>query len=140
MPSVLPAAEATRLPMISTQRVAQARRRTHPGKTKRTLTPGNFFRTVGNVLASGPVLVEALFRPKISAALREKLMLGVTSVNDCRYCKWGHTHWAMAKGVPLEEVNRILGSRSSLWRRRTRPRPRRYCLLSTTRSNLSTSG
>jgi AhpD family alkylhydroperoxidase len=77
---------------------------------KRTLTPGNFLRTVGNVLASGPVLVRALFRPKISPALREKIMLGVTSVTDCRLCQWGHTHWAIAKGVPLEEVNRILGS------------------------------
>jgi len=81
----------------------------HPGKMKRTLTPGNFFKTVANVVASGPVLLAALFRPKTSAALREKVMLGVTSVTDCRYCQWGHTHWAMAQGVPLEEVNQILG-------------------------------
>ncbi len=79
-------------------------------RDKRTLTPGNFLRTVGNVLASGPVLIGALFRPKISPALREKIMLGVTSITDCRLCQWGHTHWAMAKGVPLEEVNRILES------------------------------
>jgi len=52
----------------------------HPGKMKRTLTPGNFFKTVANVVASGPVLLAALFRPKTSAALREKVMLGVTSV------------------------------------------------------------
>ncbi len=82
---------------------------THPGKMKRTLTPGNFFKTVANVVASGPVLLAALVRPKTSAALREKVMLGVTSVTDCRYCQWGHTHWAMAQGVPLEEVNQILG-------------------------------
>ena len=78
-------------------------------KMKRTLTPDNFFRTVADVAASGRVLLAALFRPKIPAALREKVMLGVTSVTDCRYCQWGHTHWAMAKGVPLEEVNQILG-------------------------------
>jgi AhpD family alkylhydroperoxidase len=77
-------------------------------KAKRTLTPSNFFRTVANVLASGPVLLAALVRPKTSAALREKVMLGVTSITDCRYCQWGHTHWAMAHGVPLEEVNQIL--------------------------------
>jgi len=81
----------------------------HPGKMKRTLTPGNFFKTVANVVVSGPVLLAALVRPKTSAALREKVMLGVTSVTDCRYCQWGHTHWAMAQGVPLEEVNQILG-------------------------------
>lgn len=78
-------------------------------KAKRTLTPDNFFKTVANVMASGPVLLEALVRPRLSPALREKLFLAVTSVNDCRYCKWGHTHWALAQGVPLEEVNQILG-------------------------------
>ena len=80
-----------------------------PRKTKRTLTAGNCFRTAANVVASGPVLVAALVKPNISAAVREKVMLGVTSVTDCRYCQWGHTHWAMAHGVPLEEINQILG-------------------------------
>jgi AhpD family alkylhydroperoxidase len=77
-------------------------------KPKRTLTPENLFRSVANVVASFPTLVTGLVNPKTSAALREKVVLGVTSVNDCRYCKWGHTHWAMAHGVPLEEVNQIL--------------------------------
>jgi AhpD family alkylhydroperoxidase len=81
----------------------------HSRESKRTLTPDNVFETVVNVLASGPMLVGAAVRPKISAALREKLFLAVSSINDCRYCKWGHSHWAMAQGVPLEEVNEILG-------------------------------
>ncbi|MGA8050132.1 MAG: carboxymuconolactone decarboxylase family protein [Burkholderiales bacterium] len=76
---------------------------------KRTLTRANFLRTVADAAASAPVLLGALVRPRISAALREKVMLGVTSVTDCRYCQWGHSHWAMAHGVPLEEVNQILG-------------------------------
>jgi len=37
-------------------------------------------------------------------------MLGVTAINDCRYCAWGHSHWAASQGIPLEEVNRILSS------------------------------
>jgi len=80
-----------------------------PTKGKRTLTAGNFLRTLANALVSSPVLLAALIRPKTSAALREKVMLGVISVTDCRHCQWGHTHWAMAQGVPLEEVNQILG-------------------------------
>jgi hypothetical protein len=48
-------------------------------KMKRTLTPDNFFRTVAGVAASGRVLLSALFRPNVPAALREKIMLGVTS-------------------------------------------------------------
>ena len=78
-------------------------------KAKRTLTPDNCFTTIANVVASAPLLLAAFVRPKTSAALREKVVLGVTSINDCRYCEWGHTHWALANGVPLEEVNQILG-------------------------------
>ncbi len=81
----------------------------HHRKTKRTLTPDNLVRTLSRFIRSGWVLTGALIRPKTSPALREKVVLGVTSVNDCRYCKWGHTHWAMAHGVSLDEVNQILG-------------------------------
>ena len=80
--------------------------------SKRTLPRGNFIKTVANVVTSSHVLLAALVRPKIPAALREKVFLGVTSVTDCRYCRWGHTHWAMAQGVPLEEVNQILGQQT----------------------------
>ena len=40
-------------------------------------------------------------------------MLAVTAINDCGLCRWGHTHWALAKGVPLEEINRILGGQAA---------------------------
>lgn len=79
------------------------------GPTKRTLTLGNVVPIVTAFVVSIPVLLRALIKPKTSAALREKIMLGVISINNCRLCEWGHTHWAMAKGVPLEEVNQILG-------------------------------
>ena len=77
---------------------------------KRTFTPGNILKTIVNMVISFPVIVRSVFRPKTSKALREKVMLGVTAINDCRYCAWGHSHWATSQGVPLEEVNRILGS------------------------------
>ncbi len=81
-------------------------------KAKRTFADVGFLGTVAGVLVSAPVLLRALVRPRTSAALREKVMLGVTSVTDCRYCRWGHSHWAMANGVPLEEVNQILGQQT----------------------------
>lgn len=83
-----------------------------PGKSKRTLTLRIFLRAITDFAASSPVLLAAMLRPKTSAALREKIMLGVTAVTDCRYCKWGHSYWAMAHGVPLEEVNQILGQQT----------------------------
>ena len=76
---------------------------------KRTLTRDNVVKTTTDVVVSVPILVRALVRPKIPRALREKIMLEVTAVNDCRYCQWGHTHLAIAQGVPLEEINQIFG-------------------------------
>ncbi len=81
-----------------------------PGTAKRTFTPATFLKTVGNVVLSFPVILRSVFRPKTSKAVREKVMLGVTAINDCRYCAWGHSHWAAAQGIPLEEVNQILSS------------------------------
>ena len=83
-----------------------------PAEAKRTLTRENLVRTVGDVVVAAPVLLPALLRPKISPALREKIMLAVSSVNECRYCQWGHTRLATAQGVPLDEVNEILGYQS----------------------------
>ena len=77
---------------------------------KRTLTPSNTLKTVANLAISFPVIIRSIFRPKTSKALREKVMLGVTAINDCRYCAWGHSHWATSQGIPLDEVNQILGS------------------------------
>lgn len=79
---------------------------------KRTLTRENILGTVGNALRSSPTLVRALVKPRTSAALREKIMLGVSSVTDCSLCQWGHSNWATAHGVPLEEINEILGQQA----------------------------
>ena len=85
-----------------------------PAKVKRTFTPANFLKTVAYaVVSSGPAILLAASGPKpktFKAALREKVMLGVTSITDCRYCAVGaHPLGGMAHGVPLEEVNQILG-------------------------------
>ena len=76
---------------------------------KRTFTSANILQTVVNCVIAFPIIIRSTFRPKTSKSLREKVMLGATSVTDCRYCAWGHGHWAMANGVSLEEVNQILG-------------------------------
>ncbi len=75
---------------------------------KRTLTSQNILRTVANFAISFPVIARSIFRPKTSRALLEKVMLGVTAINDCRHCAWGHSHWAASQGVSLAEVNQIL--------------------------------
>lgn len=44
----------------------------------------------------------------LSPAFRERMMLAVTQVNDCRYCARFHTKAALAEGISREEVNAIL--------------------------------
>jgi AhpD family alkylhydroperoxidase len=75
---------------------------------KRTLTPDNIARTTVNCAFALPVIVRSVFRPKTSKALREKVMLGVTAINDSRYCAWGHSHWATSQGVAQEGIDQIL--------------------------------
>jgi AhpD family alkylhydroperoxidase len=76
--------------------------------TNRTFTLPLLARSLGAVLLHLPVLAMALVRPAISRALREKVMLGVTSVNRCRYCSWAHTGLALAHGVDLDELAYLL--------------------------------
>ena len=74
------------------------------GMAKRTLTPDNILKTVANLVIASPVIIRSIFRPKTSKALREKIMLGVTAINDCRYCAWGHSHWAISQSMPCINI------------------------------------
>ena len=76
---------------------------------KRTFSLPLYVRSLAAVMTASPVLVRALIRPRISRALREQVMLGVTSVNDCRYCHWGHTALALRTGVDLAALRQTLG-------------------------------
>jgi AhpD family alkylhydroperoxidase len=40
--------------------------------------------------------------------LAEKILLVISSVNDCRYCRWFHTRMALRSGVDSEQVTQIL--------------------------------
>lgn len=75
---------------------------------KRVFTPVELIKRVSLATIYLPVLTRGLIKPTTSPQLREKVMLAVTSVNDCRYCSWAHTHLALNNGVDLEEVNQIL--------------------------------
>lgn len=45
----------------------------------------------------------------VSATLRERLMLVVTSVNQCHYCARFHMHAAQISGLAPEEIALLLG-------------------------------
>ena len=75
---------------------------------KRVFTPTNFIKRFGLAGLYSPIILKSYVKPATSRALREKIMLAVTSVNDCRYCSWAHTHLALSNGVDVDEVNEIL--------------------------------
>jgi AhpD family alkylhydroperoxidase len=43
----------------------------------------------------------------IPPTFRERLMLTVTAVNQCRYCSYAHAREALSKGVSQEEIDEL---------------------------------
>ena len=62
---------------------------------KRTFNLPLLIRSLGSAMVHLPVLAAALLIPSTSRALREKVMLAVTSVNDCRYCSSSTRAWRL---------------------------------------------
>lgn len=75
---------------------------------KRVFTPTLLIKRISLAGLYLPFLIRGYLFPTTSRQLREKVMLAVTSVNDCRYCAWGHTHLALNQGIDREEINAIL--------------------------------
>ncbi len=44
----------------------------------------------------------------VSHQFRERLMMAVTAVNQCRYCSYFHTQESLRAGLPPEEVRQLL--------------------------------
>jgi AhpD family alkylhydroperoxidase len=75
---------------------------------KRTFTLPLLVRSFGALVLYAPVRWISLVKPATSRALREKVILGVTSVNDCRWCSWLHSSIALKHGVDLDELQSLL--------------------------------
>jgi AhpD family alkylhydroperoxidase len=43
----------------------------------------------------------------IGKPFRERLMLVVTSVNQCRYCSFAHSKMALTEGISYEEIQKL---------------------------------
>jgi AhpD family alkylhydroperoxidase len=75
---------------------------------KRTFTLPLLLRSAVALVLYMPVRWITLMKPATSRALREKVVLGVTSVNDCRWCSWLHSGIALKHGVSLDELRSLL--------------------------------
>ena len=76
--------------------------------SKRTFSLVGFVRSLAMNAIYMPRFLIALIKPSTSAALREQVMLGCTSVNDCRYCTWLHTNLALKNAVDVDELNEFM--------------------------------
>jgi len=56
-------------------------------------------------------VVRLLTGRSLDPAFRERLMLAVTQVNDCRFCSWMHAREAFKAGVDQAEINGLLDAR-----------------------------
>jgi len=75
--------------------------------------PGDFFDDLRFVL-SRPRLVLAVNKNKvISHDFMERLMLAVTSVNQCRYCSYFHTGQALKSGIDRDQISDLLAGEFS---------------------------
>lgn len=77
---------------------------------KRVFTLPLFLRITTQAAIRLPRLTAALIRPATSRRMREQVMLACTSVNDCRYCAWAHTHLALKNGVDIDAMNDLLAT------------------------------
>jgi AhpD family alkylhydroperoxidase len=78
--------------------------------SKRTFSLVGFVRSLAMNAIYMPRFLIALIKPSTSAALREQVMLGCTSVNDCRYCTWLHTNLALKNAVDVDELNEFISN------------------------------
>jgi AhpD family alkylhydroperoxidase len=81
---------------------------------KRIFNSSDMFRHLGEILRHSTELPSTFRDPKVNAAFRERILLAVTSVNQCRYCEWMHTDLALSSGISKEEVAALMGSSADL--------------------------
>jgi AhpD family alkylhydroperoxidase len=69
---------------------------------------GDFLRDVGFLVANRKRVRAILRGQTLSASFRERLMLAVTRVNQCRYCTRFHSKAALSAGMAREQIEAIL--------------------------------
>jgi AhpD family alkylhydroperoxidase len=74
-------------------------------RTYRSL--GEAFNDVRAVMSRRKEIPTLMDGETLDPAFRERLMLAVTAVNDCRYCSYAHTRRALEEGISQEEIKAL---------------------------------
>jgi len=64
----------------------------------------SFWKDLKYLISNRAQIKIAMSSPKLPPAFRERLMLAVTEVNLCRYCRTFHVGQAKQAGIPMEEI------------------------------------
>ncbi len=72
------------------------------------LSPLQFIRDLGRVFRVIGTVLSLSLKGGISAGFRERLMLVVTAVNQCRHCAYGHAILARRAGLSKAEIADLL--------------------------------
>ncbi len=68
----------------------------------------NFWSDLRYIFSNRDQVKAAMSSPKVDPAFRERLMLAVTEVNLCRYCRAFHVGQAKEAGIPMDEITEYL--------------------------------
>ena len=69
---------------------------------------GQFFEDTSFAITNRKKIGQVMKGNLISPAFRERLMLTVTSVNNCRFCSYVHSKQALLSGLSKEETEMLL--------------------------------
>lgn len=70
--------------------------------------PGELGRDLGRLLERRKDIRPLMRGESLDPAFRERLMLAVTAVNQCRYCSYAHARMALREGLPEEQIAELL--------------------------------
>jgi AhpD family alkylhydroperoxidase len=90
--------------------VARSRNSRSPAFGKRILAGPGCLRQELDYWLNHPEEIKSLYREeRVSQVFAERLILAVTGVNRCRYCRFGHARSASHMGMGQDEIERLLG-------------------------------
>jgi len=71
---------------------------------------GDFATDLVAILRQPGELRSLLLSDRLDPAFRERLMLAVTAVNQCRYCSYAHARMALLAGLSAQEIQALQDS------------------------------
>jgi AhpD family alkylhydroperoxidase len=60
------------------------------------------------MLSNAGKLLQAIKSKRIGKKFRERILLAVTAINECKYCSYGHSLMALKAGCTQEEILKIM--------------------------------